>query len=202
MTAIVRTKNLGTQASVRRDPAARCLAALAKAVVVEGQPLHSSWRELTREYGLRGVSLQSLGDQLIAALNTEAELFGGNRYRELRQATQLAVQSVQSLFNDYPLRVHGLPALGFAADDGVVELVAFADEPEALIRTLLERQIDYQSSEQGWATRATEVDQAWPALSFGTPGLDVLLSILPERYARLPLFQQGQAVWMSKIDNR
>ncbi len=178
------------------------MAALAKAVIVEGQSLRTSWRELSREHGLRGVSLHSVRARLVTALNTEAELFGGNRYRALRETTQQTAQSVQALLGDYPLRIHGLPALGYAADEGVVELVAFVDEPEALIRLLLERQIDFHSTETGWATRASDADTARPALSFGTPGLDVLLSILPERHARLPLFQQGQAVWMSKVADR
>jgi len=70
---------------------------------------------------------------------------------------------------------------------------------EHSLRDLLDGTVDFQTDQLHWSTRRDGVEQIQPAVVLGTPWLDVRISILPPSWQRLPLFQQGQAIWTQKL---
>ena len=178
----------------------RFLGDVARAVIRDDLPLEHAWREHSRRHGLRDYRLGGHTDALRHALEVEVELFGGDAYQQRLRATQQTCAAVSELFTDQQLYVLGLPAIGLAAAGAQLNLVIFEDEPEAIVRLLMDRGLPYQATQQRWQDRDGGAEWIGPAFVIGTPGIDAQINVLPRRAERLPLLADGQTVWITKVD--
>lgn len=179
----------------------RCLVDVAKAVIGGQQPLADAWRESARLHGLRDLRLDPIRGPLLDALHSEIALFGGGQYRERLEQTRQSAAWVAALLDGYLVRLIGLPAVKLAAESLTLDVLIFDDEPEALLRLLLDRGVDYRLEQLNWAVRAGSREQPRTAARIATPWLDARVSVLPKDWERLPLIHQGQAAWTEKYDS-
>jgi len=180
----------------------QCYSAVARAVIVDRQPLREAWKLATRAQGLRDVRIDQFESAIIGALSVEAELFGGDHYAQRLAESERAQLALSQLLAPRLVHVTGLAARGLAPDTDVLELLLYVDEAEAVLRDLLDRQIDYQPDQRRWSIRRDGAEHIHPAILLGTPWMDASVALLPRQWERSPLYQQGQAIWTSKLQTR
>lgn len=148
-----------------------------------------------RDYGLaKRKARERLGLAMTVALpkNTEIEaqlsqdqrLFGASGHRRrLTELRESAVRAMQ-LLEPFRPRLVGPVLSGTATEHQPVQLHVFADAPEAVALSLMDRGVTYRSMERRLRARTGEGLTAFPAFTFGRGDVEVEVTVFPERGLR------------------
>ncbi|MBI4191347.1 MAG: hypothetical protein HY525_12520 [Betaproteobacteria bacterium] len=141
-------------------------------------------RKAARQAGIPDSRQLPNNDEIDAALQLHRELYQREHPLRLRELRQLALEVMDELlrFNPY---LTGSVLRGSAGKYAGIHLQLFADNAKGVEHYLLDRNIEFRSSE----TRlyAGDMQLAAPVLSFSRDGVEVQLTLLSPRELRSQL---------------
>jgi hypothetical protein len=141
-------------------------------------------KQLRRRYQLRDNALLPSVRELHLALLQEARLLAPGHEQSMSQLRELAIALMQRL-PDWNQRAWGVLLHGGIGPDNSIELLAYLDEAEAVIRFLIDRQIRWREDSKTLSFGKGK-SLAFPSFLFEFRNHPVELTVLPHRCLQHP----------------
>ena len=141
-------------------------------------------RKAARQAGVPDTRQMPNNDEVEAALKLYRELYRHEHASQLRELRQLALKIMEELARFNPC-LTGSVLRGNAGKYAGIHLQLFADNAKSVEHYLLDRNVDFRSSETRLYVGDMPLDV--PMLSFSRAGIDIHLTLLTPRELRCQL---------------
>lgn len=176
------------------DPQLRALLAqhCARLVAEQGAADYGrALRKTAERFGIRDEAQLPDAREIEQALRQHQSLFaGGAQPAALQQRREAAVEAMRFLQPFHP-RLVGPVLQGTADRHSAVQLHLFADDPDAVLRFLIEQRIPHRTGARRLRFGPARREQV-PTVSFCADDIEFELTVLPNDALRQPPFEPGE----------